>query len=135
MSGKLRGYAFWNSLCLNLNNNSSPPPPISLLNPSSIDSQTTTTTSPTSNNGTSKKIQFVVAPMVDGSELSWRLLSRMYNAQLAYSPMFHALNFSTSAKYRQKEFSTCPEDRPLFVQVLFNYFINEIAFFFLKNSI
>lgn len=34
--------------------------------------------------------------------------------------MFHAANFATSKKYRQKAFSTCPEDRPLFVQFCAN---------------
>lgn len=34
--------------------------------------------------------------------------------------MFHAANFATSKKYRQKSFSTCPEDRPLFVQFCAN---------------
>lgn len=34
--------------------------------------------------------------------------------------MFHAANFATQRKYRQKNFSTCPLDRPLIVQFCAN---------------
>ncbi|CUG93604.1 Hypothetical protein, putative [Bodo saltans] len=63
-----------------------------------------------------KSPKYVVAPMVDASELPFRMLCRKYGADLAYTPMFHSRSFMESAEYRRKEFSTCPEDRPLFVQ-------------------
>jgi tRNA-dihydrouridine synthase 1 len=60
--------------------------------------------------------KYVVAPMVEQSELPFRMLCRRFGAHLAYTPMFHSRSFAESAEYRRKEFSTCPADRPLFVQ-------------------
>lgn len=57
---------------------------------------------------------------VDHSELPYRMLCRKYKADLCYSPMLHSRLFATDKKYRKHFFSTCPEDRPLVVQVTKN---------------
>jgi tRNA-dihydrouridine synthase 1 len=59
--------------------------------------------------------QYLVAPMVDQSELPFRMLTRRYKAQLCYTPMFHARLFSEGEHYRKKMFTPCKEDRPLVV--------------------
>ncbi|KAG5720490.1 hypothetical protein E4T56_gene14327, partial [Termitomyces sp. T112] len=80
--------------------------------------------------------KFIVAPMVDQSELAFRRLTRRYGAQLVYTPMINAKMFAdTTHKYREQNFdiasgeegasslpssSSSDTDRPLIVQFCSN---------------
>ncbi|OQS00413.1 tRNA-dihydrouridine synthase [Achlya hypogyna] len=58
----------------------------------------------------------ILAPMVDQSELAYRMLVRKYGVDLCYTPMIHARMFRDDATYRATAWQVVPEDRPLFVQ-------------------
>eukprot|EP00945_MAST-04E_sp_MAST-4E-sp1_P000010 g10.t1 len=60
--------------------------------------------------------KYFAAPMVNQSELPYRMLVRKYNTDVAFTPMFHARIFSESKKYRASNFQTNDADRPLIVQ-------------------
>lgn len=63
---------------------------------------------------------FGVAPMVDASELPFRMLCRKYGATMAWTPMLHSRMFAEQKKYRKKNLTTCAEDRPLAIQFCAN---------------
>mmetsp|Transcript_44271 Transcript_44271/g.51898 ORF Transcript_44271/g.51898 Transcript_44271/m.51898 type:complete len:456 (-) Transcript_44271:115-1482(-) len=62
----------------------------------------------------------VVAPMVDASDLPFRILCRRYGSNLCYTPMIHARMFLTNPHYRTQFWSNSgmpAEDRPLIAQM------------------
>jgi len=60
--------------------------------------------------------KYFVAPMVQQSELAFRLLTREYGAQVTVTPMIHARIFLSSPKFRRSFFDYWPEDNPLIAQ-------------------
>jgi tRNA-dihydrouridine synthase 1 len=59
----------------------------------------------------------VCAPMVDQSELAFRLLCRRYGTNLCYTPMLHSRMLITQKTYKDEHFTTCLQDRPLVAQL------------------
>ena len=61
--------------------------------------------------------KYICAPMVEQSQLPWRIICRKYGTELCYSPMLHAKQMITHPKYKPDQFSTNAEDNPLIVQL------------------
>lgn len=61
--------------------------------------------------------RFVTAPMVDQSELPFRMLTRSLGAHLCYTPMLHSRIFLEHPTYRALHFDPHPRDRPCFAQL------------------
>jgi len=57
-----------------------------------------------------------LAPMVNQSDLAFRLLCRRHGADLCFTQMLHAQVFANQPSYRQDHFEIHPEDRPLIAQ-------------------
>ncbi|GAB5370448.1 hypothetical protein AAMO2058_001493800 [Amorphochlora amoebiformis] len=57
--------------------------------------------------------KLVLAPMVGGSELAFRMLCRRYGTELCYTPMMYSKRFVEDPSYRKEVFHTHPDDRPL----------------------
>ena len=75
---------------------------------------------PTDSSTILKNKALVVAPMVDQSDLPFRLLCRSYGANLCFTPMIHAKMFMDKEAYHHKFWNldkgTPKEDRPLIAQ-------------------
>lgn len=61
--------------------------------------------------------KYLLAPMVEQSELAFRMLVRKYNCSLCYTPMINARSVCTKEEHLNDCFSTIKDDRPLVVQV------------------
>eukprot|EP01035_Chromulina_nebulosa_P001092 gene1092-1480_t len=58
----------------------------------------------------------IVAPMVEHSDLAYRMMTRHYGAELVYTQMFNCNSFLSSKDFRELSFTTTETDRPLIVQ-------------------
>ncbi|KAM0673344.1 tRNA-dihydrouridine(16/17) synthase [NAD(P)(+)]-like protein [Gurleya vavrai] len=65
---------------------------------------------------------YILAPMVNNSNIAYRTLARRYNAHLTYTEMVHSMHFNNTKSDPQKNnwFTTDNSDRPLVIQICGN---------------
>ena len=64
--------------------------------------------------------RYILAPMVNVSELTMRVLCRRYNCHMAYTTMLNAFPFTKVKGWPERFLSFCDEDKPLGVQFAAN---------------
>lgn len=64
--------------------------------------------------------KYILAPMINQTELAFRMFARQHGAQLCYTPMINAELFINNIEYQKELFNTITEDRPLIVQFAVN---------------
>jgi len=64
--------------------------------------------------------RFILAPLVNQSDVVFRMMARKYGADVCYTQMLESDKFVQDETYRQQHFWTCREDRPLVVQFATN---------------
>ncbi|KAL0479509.1 Dus1l [Acrasis kona] len=60
--------------------------------------------------------KYILAPMVDQSELAFRLLCKNHGTQLTYTPMFHSRVWVDHKEYRNRHWQVVAGEGPMFVQ-------------------
>lgn len=60
--------------------------------------------------------RLILGPMVDQSDLAFRLLTRRYGTELCYTPMLHSRLFVEQESYRSEKFNTSIDDVPIIAQ-------------------
>ena len=59
----------------------------------------------------------VLAPMVEVNDLAFRMMVREHGVKLCFTGMINTHMWAINPADRQKQFQTCPEDRPLIIQL------------------
>ena len=59
----------------------------------------------------------VLAPMVEVNDLAFRMMVREHGVKLCFTGMINTHMWAINPADRHKQFQTCPEDRPLIIQL------------------